>query len=122
MRRTFVLGIGVVLVLGLAAGGCTHAPWNPYRGWGASKSANVTVYTDALMEHRFSQEWLEQSYSAYQAFFPNVPAKPVDVVFLHTDPQGLKRFYRPNDAPEAAWTVEALPSNGRIGRDGLIVL
>jgi hypothetical protein len=95
-----------------------------YRDWAVSRSRNVAVYTDAKLEHEFIQEWLELSHAALQAFFPSVRTGTVDVVWLKDQPGGGTRFYRPFDDPRSGWTLERLPSSsdGRIGRDGLIVL
>jgi hypothetical protein len=116
---TSLLRITAVTLLAGAIG-CTHNPLRPYSGWVASRSENVTVYTDSLVEHRFSQEWLELSYAAYRAVFPLLPARRVEVVYFQAPPE---RLYRPNDDPtRASWTVGTLPGGGRIGRDGLLVL
>lgn len=116
------IAAGSCLAAALAVAGCTHTPWQPTRGWSASKTENVTVYTDTLLEHRFSQEWLELAFAAYHAFLPSVPARPVEVLYLVNEPGALGRFYWPNDDPPHAWTLETMPGTGRIGRDGLIVL
>ncbi len=110
------------LVLTAAAAGCTHAPWRPHAGWEASKSKHVTVYTDAITEHRFSQEWLERSHVAYQAFFPKVKMDKVDVLWVKSEPGWFGRVFWPNEDPQDAWSLETVPSGGKIGRDGLIVL
>ena len=106
----------------LAASACARA--GRYRDWGVSRSRNVAVYTDAKLEHEFIQEWLELSHAALQAFFPTVKTGTVDVVWLKNQPGTGTRFYRPFDDPRSGWTLERLPSSsdGRIGRDGLIVL
>jgi hypothetical protein len=95
-----------------------------YTDWAVSRSRNVAVYTDAKLEHEFMQEWLELSHAALQAFFPDVRTGTVDVVWLKNQPGGGTRFYRPWDDPRSGWTLQTLPSvsDGRIGRQGLIVL
>jgi hypothetical protein len=92
-----------------------------YKGWSANRTKNITVYTDAKLEHEYIQEWLELSYSAYRGFFPDVELPRVSAVWLKIEPGSLGRFYRPNDDPQAGWTLETVPSRG-IGHDGLIVL
>jgi hypothetical protein len=117
---------GIVYLVGLvslalAFGSCARTR---YADWGVSRSRNVAVYTDAKLEHEFIQEWLELSHAALQAFFPTVRTGTVDVVWLKNQPGGGTRFYRPWDDPRSGWTLQTLPSisDGRIGRDGLIVL
>src|SRR5262245_20042736 len=117
MNRLLGALTGCILV-----GGCTHAPWHPNQGWAASQSEHVTVFTDALVEHEFSQEWLELSHAAYRAFLPGVKRDKVDVVWLKSEPGWASRVYGPTDIPRSAWTLESLPGGGPIGRDGLIVL
>lgn len=107
------------LVLVVALGGCAHR--GPPRGWAVSRTQHVKVYTDAWIEHEYMQEWLELSHSAYQALFPNVVTGTVDAVWLKNEPGGL-RFFSPMDDPAAGWTLETMPSGGKIGREGLIVL
>ena len=110
--------VGLVLVAAL--GGCAHR--GPPRGWAVSRSQHVKVYTDAWIEHEYMQEWLELSHSAYQALFPNVRTGTVDAVWLKNEPGSSLKFYSPMDDPAAGWTLETMPSGGKIGREGLIVL
>ena len=108
------------LALTLTLGpGCAHS--GPPKGWAVSRTQHVKVYTEAWIEHEFMQEWLELSHSAYQALFPDVKTGTVDAVWLKNEPGGT-RFFGPFDDPAAGWTLETMPSNGRIGHDGLIVL
>ena len=100
-------------------GGCAHQGLP--KGWAVSRTQHVKVYTDAWIEHEYMQEWLELSHMAYQALFPDVKTGTVDAVWLKQEPGGT-RWYTPNDDPQAGWTLETMPSGGRIGRDGLIVL
>jgi hypothetical protein len=90
--------------------------------WVAATSPHVVVYTEARREHEFMQEWLELSYLAFAAFFPDVTMPTVEAVWLKDEPGSGTRIFRPNDDPRAGWTLEGLPSSGRIGRRGLIVL
>jgi len=107
------------LVAVLTAGCAVHN----YNNWAASRTRNVTVYTDAKIEHEYMQEWLERSYSAYRAFFPEVKAPGnVNVVWLKNEPGVWTRIFSPFDDPPSGWTLETVPSGSRIGRDGLIVL
>jgi hypothetical protein len=99
---------------------CTHA--GSTHDWQLNRSKNVALYTDAKLEHEFIQEWLELSHAAMQAFFPAVSTGTVEAVWLQNEPGAGTRFYGPLDDPRAGWTFEGLPSNGRIGRNGLIVL
>jgi hypothetical protein len=108
-----------VAVIGLGCLGCA-AP--NYQNWAESRTRNVTVYTEAKLEHEYMQEWLERSYSAYRAFFPDQKPKPVNVVWLKNEPGGGTRLYSPFDDPPAGWTLETVPSHSRVGGDGLIVL
>jgi hypothetical protein len=118
-----VMKVGLPVCL-LALAGCTHAPWNPNKGWAASKTEHVTVFTDALTEHRFSQQWLELSHAAYSVFLPaaGLQRQKVEVVWVKSEPGWLTRFFWPSDDPRNAWTLESLPGDGPIGRQGLIVL
>jgi hypothetical protein len=115
MRRAYSL---LVLMLGL--GGCAHS--GPPKGWAVSRTRHVKVYTNAWIEHEYMQEWLELSHSAYQALFPDVKTGVVDAVWLKDEPGSGTRFFTPLDDPQAGWTLETMPSDGRIGREGLIVL
>jgi hypothetical protein len=116
MRRAHLIAVGGLLLLG----SCAHR--GPPRGWNVSRSAHVKVYTDAWIEHEFMQEWLELSHAAYQALFPEVKTGTVDAVWLKDEPKSGLRFFGPLDDPEAGWTLETMPSEGRIGQQGLIVL
>src|SRR5256885_16858758 len=93
-----------------------------YQNWAESRTRNVTVYTDAKVEHEFIQEWLERSYNAYQAFFPDLKPGKVNVVWLKNEPGAGTRVFSPFDDPQAGWTLETVPNGSRIGRDGLTVL
>jgi hypothetical protein len=115
MRHTSYVG----LALAVALGACAHA--GPPQGWSVSRSQHVKVYTQSWIEHEFMQEWLELSHAAYQALFPDVKTGTVDAVWLKNEPGGT-RFFGPLDDPAAGWTLESMPSGGRIGHDGLIVL
>ncbi len=112
----------LIAAAALSALSCARAA--RYGDWGVSRSQNVAVYTDAKLEHEFIQEWLELSHAALRAFFPAVKTGTVDVVWLKNQPGGGTRFYRPWDDPRSGWTFQSLPSisDGRIGREGLIVL
>jgi hypothetical protein len=68
------------------------------------------------------QEWLELSHAAYQALFPDVKTGVVDAVWLKDEPGSATRFFGPLDDPQSGWTLETMPSDGKIGREGLIVL
>jgi hypothetical protein len=111
-----------VIRLAAVALGCLGCAAPNYRGWAESKTRNVTVYTNAKIEHEYMQEWLERSYSAYRAFFPDLKPGKVNVVWLKNEPGGGTRIFSPFDDPPAGWTLETVPSGSRIGRDGLIVL
>jgi hypothetical protein len=61
--------------------GCTHAPWNPYRGWRAWKTNNVTVYADTVMAPSVTLEQLEDSYQILEgSFFRGFDVPPVEVI------------------------------------------
>lgn len=63
------------------ASGCTHAPWHPYRGWRAWKTANVTVYADTVTAPSLTQQWMEDSYQVLEAtFFAGYDVPPVEVI------------------------------------------
>jgi hypothetical protein len=109
----------IQIALAAALGGCAA---HNYQNWAESRTRNVTVYTDAKVEHEFIQEWLERSYTAYQAFFPDLKPGNVNVVWLKNEPGVWTRVFSPFDDPRAGWTLETVPSGNRIGRDGLIVL
>lgn len=108
--------LAVAVVSGTACG------FGPFRTWTANHTRDVTVYTDAWIEHEYTQEWLQRSYNAYRAFFPDVDPGKVEAVWLKVEPGWYKRFYGPWDDPGAGWTLETMPGGGRIGREGLIVL
>ena len=105
--------LALVMACGCAGG--------PYRRWASSTSRNVVVYTEARLEHQFIQEWLELSYVAFRAFFPDVSVPTVEAVWLKDQPGSLTRVFRPWDDPRAGWTLARLP-RARIGGRGLIVL
>jgi hypothetical protein len=107
-----------VLLLPVLAAGCAAH----YQTWAESRTRNVSVYTQAKLEHEFMQEWLERSYTAYQAFFPDLHLGKVTAVWLKDEPGSGTRVFSPLDDPPSGWTLETVPSGGRIGRDGLIVL
>jgi hypothetical protein len=109
-----------VAILTCIAAGC--ASTRNYGGWNENHTRNVTVYTDATLEHIYMQEWLERSYRAYQAFFPGLKVGDAKVVWLRNEPGLLTRIFSPFDDPPSGWTLETVPSGSRIGRDGLIVL
>lgn len=123
-RSRVLLGAGLlVLAAGAgAAAGCAVTRAQQREGWVASRTDNVTVYTNTLMQHRFPQEWLEQSFAAFAAFFPGAAKKPVDVVFLAREPGSLLRFHHPLAIPRDSWSIATVPGNGNIGRDGLLIL
>jgi hypothetical protein len=116
-RRVVLLALPLLLSPLLA---CSHA--SSTRGWELNRTKNVALYTDARLEHEFIQEWLELSHAAMQAFFPDVKTGTVEAVWLQAEPGSATRFYSPLDDPRAGWTLEGLPSEGRIGKNGLIVL
>jgi hypothetical protein len=122
LRRARAVRLACLAGLGVCLLACART--NRYSGWAVSRSRNVAVYTDAKLEHEFIQEWLELSHAALQAFFPGVRTGTVDVVWLKNQPGSGTRFYRPWDDPRSGWTLQSLPSvsDGRIGREGLIVL
>ena len=106
-----------IVVMVLSVGACAHR--RP-RGWVVSQTKNVSLYTDAWIEHEFMQEWLELSHAAYAALFPDVKTGKVDAVWLKNSGT---RFYSPLDDPASGWTLERMPTgSGPIGREGLIVL
>jgi hypothetical protein len=108
-------------VLLLVPLGCASAS-DAAKGWAESRTRHVTVYTEAKLEHEYIQEWLERSYSAYHALFPDLQPGNINVVWLQREPGAVTRLFGIFDDPGAGWTLETVPSKGRIGRDGLIVL
>ena len=77
-------GLLVALLLEITSG-CTHAPWNPYRGWRAWKTNNVTVYADTVTAPSLTLDQLEDSYQILEAsFFRGFDVPPVEV--LEIDP------------------------------------
>ena len=86
MRRVLVLEIA-----GCAGGGGSA-------GWAENHTRNVVVYTDAKLEREYMQEWLERSYVAYRAFFPDVDPGKVDAVWLKT--AGLEQSMAANSQSE----------------------
>ncbi len=107
----------------LLLAGCSHLPDRAGKGWVAHDTRNTRVYSATKIEHRYAQEWLETAFHAYKhSFFKTVTTRPVEAMFLEAEPGGLTRFYRPNDDPPDAWSIEGMPGGGRIGKNGLIVL
>jgi hypothetical protein len=100
----------------LAGVGCAGT-----QGWAENRTRNVTLYTNASIEHEFIQEWLQRSYTAYSTLFPDTRPGNVTAVWLKDQPGSGLRFFSPFDDPQAGWTLETVPQ-GRIGHDGLIVL
>src|SRR4051812_5537458 len=109
-----------VAILGCLAVGCASS--RNYTNWDANRTKHVTVYTDAKLEHLYMQEWLERSYNAFQAFFPDLKVGNANVVWLKNEPGVWTRLFSPLDDPPSGWTLETVPSGSRIGRDGLIIL
>jgi hypothetical protein len=61
--------------------GCTHMPWNPYRGWRAWKTNNVTVYADTVTAPSLTLEQMEDSYVILEGtFFRGIDVPPVEVI------------------------------------------
>src|SRR6185369_17874438 len=81
MQRAVLAG-GLMVLAVLA--GCAAGP--PYTNWAASTTKNVTVYTEAKLEHEYMQEWLELAHAAYAAFFPGVDTGHVEAVWLKREP------------------------------------
>jgi hypothetical protein len=72
-----------LLVTTLLMGGCTHAPWNPYRGWRAFRTEHVTVYTDAFTAPTLTLEWMEEAYQALAGtFFQGFVVPPAEIIEL----------------------------------------
>jgi hypothetical protein len=75
-KRRLVVGFVVALI-----SGCTHAPWHPYRGWRAWKTANVTVYADTISAPTLTQQWMEETYQVFEAsFFRGFDVPTVEVI------------------------------------------
>jgi hypothetical protein len=73
----------LVALLALAAIGCTHLPWHPYRGWQVLAGEHVVLYTDTLKEHELAYQYLVDSYEVLQrTFFRNTPAPPMHVFYV----------------------------------------
>jgi hypothetical protein len=115
-RLSFVTQAVLLVLSGMA---CATSG---YGGWAESRTRHVTVYTDAKLEHEYIQEWLERSYTAYRALFPDLDPGKINAVWLKSEPGWATRVFSPFDDPQAGWTLETVPSGSRIGRDGLIVL
>jgi hypothetical protein len=74
-----------LLVL-LTIASCTHAPWNPHRGWSALRTNNVEMYTDALVQEELTLQWLDSSFEVLgRTFFSSTSVPPVKVIYLSTE-------------------------------------
>ena len=72
--------MGALAALVLSAG-CTHMPWNPYRGWRAWKTNNVTVYADTVTAPSLTLEQMEDAYVILEGtFFRGIDVPPVEVI------------------------------------------
>jgi hypothetical protein len=74
------------MVILLAAAGCAHAPWHPYRGWVALHDQGVVLYTDTMVEHRAALDWMVGISEAYRrTFFRDMPVEPLHALYLQED-------------------------------------
>jgi hypothetical protein len=74
------------LVLAVAATGCAHAPWHPYRGWVAWQRRDVVLYTDTAIEHRSALDWLVDISDVYRrTFFRDLSVAPLHALYLQGD-------------------------------------
>ena len=115
-----LLGLGLTL----AASGCTHLPWNPYRGWRAWSGHNVLLYTDTLYEHELALEYLDASFMLLQhTFFRQFPVPPMQAIYLQPGNDtplrtetGVKKFgaVLAGVPPELAGNQHLLMTVGRL--------
>jgi hypothetical protein len=79
MRPRFLLAL-VLLA------GCTHLPWNPYRGWRVWRTPTVSVYTETVSQYGPALEWMDKAFAVYKAtFFAEFDVPPAQAVYLSSD-------------------------------------
>jgi hypothetical protein len=75
----------LALWFSVATGACTHAPWNPHRGWTRYDNGNVELYTDAALEPKLTLDYLDASYEVLsRTFFRDDQVPPVRVLHVST--------------------------------------
>jgi len=119
-----VLAFALWLVFSGAAAlsaGCTHVPLDRTRGWFASQTDHITVYTDKPTTHLAAQETLESSYEMYNALLPRVSERRVEVLYVESLFGDPSKMYSTTEDPATAWALGGLPGPGDIGRDGMIL-
>jgi hypothetical protein len=74
------------LLILLTVASCTHAPWNPHRGWSALRTNNVEMFTDALAQEELTLQWLDTSFEVLsRTFFGSTSVPPVKVIYITND-------------------------------------
>jgi hypothetical protein len=112
--RAFAVGLLV-----LSVGGCTHAPWNPYRGWRAWRSGDVVLYTDTLFEQRQALGWIvDTSRILERTFFRHLNPRPLRVLYIQ--PGNTSPFVQADGAKKDGVVVARLPGSG--GGRGLVTV
>ena len=71
------------------------------KGWTANESGRVTLYTDARLEHKFIQQWLEMSHDAYRALFPRYGLADAVPSAAGCAPPASRSCASPNGPPRA---------------------
>jgi hypothetical protein len=70
----------------IALSGCTHLPWNPYRGWRVWRTPTVAMYTDTIAQYEPALEWMDKAFAVYKAtFFADFDVPPAQVLYFSSD-------------------------------------
>lgn len=113
MNRAVMLLVSVAVT----AGGCASTGLNSPDGWHVVKSKRFTMYTATSLSHAETLNGLEYHYASLSSSFFRKDIGNVDVVFLEnedfTDVFGVKRSYV---------VMPKVPGNGKIGKDGLLIV
>jgi hypothetical protein len=116
-RRALPLSFAVVLVA-LAAAACTHTGVNSAEGWNVVKTRHFTMYTATAQRHDWTLNGLEFHHAAFSgSFFSGAEMSNIDVLFVEEDD-----FLDLMGNRRQAAALARVPGNGKIGKDGLIIV
>ena len=109
--------VAMSFVLGALTAGCASTGLNSPDTWHVAKSKRFTMYTPTTISHAELLNGLEYRYAALSSSFFRKDVGAIDVLFLEdvdfVDTFGSRR---------SNVTLHRVPGNGKIGKDGLIVL
>src|SRR5688500_7205661 len=85
MRPAHVPVLLVFLLLCSSAVVCSHAPWNPHRGWTVWRTGNVELYSDAVLDPKLTLDYLDASYEVLsRTLFRDDQVPPARVIHVST--------------------------------------